>query len=389
VLATTSFRRFLCLFGLSCLTVQFGAAAVSASEAPEQKRLLALLVIDTNSNLAESVACDLHTMECLLRNNIPEGRLEVKILKKDEVTREKILDHYKKLDVKPTDALLFFYAGHGATDPDLGHCLVLQHSNDKQERKYRLLARRELRDVMQEKQPGLVVILTDCCSNIVRLKESKRPVSEFVTPKVVTPVVRNLLFQHRGIVDISASTNEPSWGDDRQGGLFTRSLRATMESKVADLDANKDGFVTWAECFPVLSKKTNEEYLRYKSEHMRSEDGKDLAKQKEQLPRVYRLLPDAPLGKQGSWAVVSLTNRTKDPVSFKYRWAGNTEWTEEMLPKGEKTTISLPLAGGAGQVPVLELLEKSEKQSQKLEAKRWEGTGHPGFNQGMKYSFKP
>jgi hypothetical protein len=376
------------LLGLCCLAGQAGAQADAASQAPEHRRLLALLVIDTNSNLAESVACDLHTMEGLLRNNIPEGRLEVKVLKKDDVTREKILDHYRKLEVKPTDALLFFYAGHGATDPELGHCFVLQHNNDKPERKYKVLSRRELRDVMQEKQAGLVVILTDCCSNIVRLKESKRPVTEFNPPREINPVARNLFFQHRGIVDITASTNEASWGDDVRGGLFTRSLRAGIEGKVADIDANKDGFVTWAEFFPVLVKKTNDEYLRYKSDHIRSEEGKDLAKQKEQVPRLYRLLPDAPLGKLGTWAVISLTNKTRDSVSFKYRWAGSTDWSEEVLPKGEKTTISLPIASG-GQVPLLELLEKTAKQSEKLEAKRWEGNGTPGFNQGMKYSFKP
>src|SRR5262249_40558594 len=157
-------------------------------------------------------------------------------------TPDKILGYYRALRTNGTETLLFFYAGHGATDDKVGHYLQLQNGRYN-------LARHGLRRAMQEKQPGLAVILTDCCSNFHPLRARSAPESgsegrgeDERGPRETSPVVRNLLFQQRGLVDLTASDNEPSWGDAEQGGIFTRTLAALMTGKPAELDRNKDGF---------------------------------------------------------------------------------------------------------------------------------------------------
>src|SRR5947207_4321060 len=92
------------------------APAARADDAPELKRLRALIVVDTKSNLAESVHEDGERVEKLLHDNVPANRYTLKVLKGDDVSEAKILDFYKNLKTGPDEALFFFYAGHGAYD---------------------------------------------------------------------------------------------------------------------------------------------------------------------------------------------------------------------------------------------------------------------------------
>ena len=119
------------------------------------------------------------------------------------LTEAKILDYYKNLKTGPDEALLFFYAGHGAYD------------NAKKEPVFELkrgdkvigILRRTVVQAMEAKGAGLTVILSDCCSSPVKLAQlqfvSRAPAR---TPYVaLNPNVRALFFQHRGTVDVTVA----------------------------------------------------------------------------------------------------------------------------------------------------------------------------------------
>src|SRR4051794_35077849 len=145
------------------------APVARADDVPELKRLRALIVIDTKSNLAESVHEDGERIEKLLHDNIPRSRYTLKVLKGDDVSEAKILDFYKTLKTGPDEALFFFYAGHGAYD------------NAKKEPVFELkradkvigVLRRTVVQAMEAKGAGLNVILSDCCSSPVKLEQLK------------------------------------------------------------------------------------------------------------------------------------------------------------------------------------------------------------------------
>jgi hypothetical protein len=235
---------------LSCLgaVVLLTAAALAcpnpaAAQGQELKKLNVLLVIDTASNLGPSVRADLETMHSLLKQ-LPKNKVEETVLQGADATPARVLDYFKRLQTGSDEAVLCYYSGHGATDPDQGHVLALKAG---------FLSRKRLREAMDAKQPGLSVLLTDCCSNEVKLPPVQAEVMEIRKDKPM----RDLFLRARGVVDITAATNTPSWGDNIQGGVFTRSLySAVMNSNWSELDADHDGFVSWQEFFPRLQRET-------------------------------------------------------------------------------------------------------------------------------------
>src|SRR5262249_1990844 len=188
----------------------------AAAQGPELKKLHALLVIDTASNLGDSVQKDLNTVRDLL-NQLPRGRVETTVLQGADATPDRVLDYFKRLAIGSDEAMLCYYSGHGATDPDRGHVLAMNAG---------YLSRTRLREAMDRKQAGLSVLLTDCCSNKVKLP----PVQPEVMAMQNEKPMRDLFLRARGVVDITAATNSPSWGGNLKGGVFTRALWSAVMS---------------------------------------------------------------------------------------------------------------------------------------------------------------
>ena len=230
------------------LSAVLGWTAASATPPSELRKVHALLVVDTLSGLGESVKVDGERIDRLLSNMLPKDRAEIGVLTGKDVNANAILSYFRGLKVGRDDALFFYYAGHGATDPQKGHFLALQELGTKP------LLRADLRRAMQEHQPGLVVIMTDCCST--RFTLPARPAGSTwtrETPHRFEPVLRCLLYQSRGLVDITAASGNASFGDDHEGGIFTRSFAKLVEDGIATSDADRDGFVSWPEFFSSCS----------------------------------------------------------------------------------------------------------------------------------------
>ena len=234
-------------FGLSSMA----GTAVTAGPAPELRKVHALLVIDTLSGLGGSVEMDGERLERLLRDNLPPDRADIRVLTGKDVEADGILTYYRDLKVASDDALFFYYAGHGATDSTKGHFLAFH------ELKVKPLLRADLLQSMQQHRPGLIVIMTDCCSNRFKLPGKLRRVyEEEGTAKTLQPVLRCLLFQSRGVVDITAASGDVAFGDDHDGGIFTRSFDKLVRTEISILDVDHDGFVSWQEFFPRLQTET-------------------------------------------------------------------------------------------------------------------------------------
>ena len=101
-------------------------------------------------------------------------------------------------------------------------------------------------------KPGAVVMITDCCSTPVKLPFKNRRVWSATRPAALSPVFRDLFFRTRGTASITAATGNASWGDDDNGGIFTRSLCDMLRKKHREMDTNRDGFLSWREFFPLI-----------------------------------------------------------------------------------------------------------------------------------------
>src|SRR5262245_38770565 len=104
------FRHPLLALALVLPALTGGRAAAAPAEL---KKVHALLVFDTVSDLRDQLLKDEKRVARLLRNNLPHNQVEVKTLRGRDATREKVLAYYRSVPVKPEEGLLFFYGGHG------------------------------------------------------------------------------------------------------------------------------------------------------------------------------------------------------------------------------------------------------------------------------------
>jgi hypothetical protein len=292
----------LCLGAAACgLAVAERAPAQADAKLPDPK-LYALLVFDTDSTLKPFLDGNRARLEQVLDQTFKTrpNNFEKKVLAADAVTRRGVLEYYQKElagKVKSEDTLLFYYAGHGATIGERGHCLTMFHDGAGP-----YLARKELLDAMKDLKARHVVVLTDCCSADIRGVFGK----EERLPEASWPVIDCLLFQHRGVTDVNAcQQNAFSWFSntgDEAGGAFTLALAPLLCTRKEDFKSvfgAEDGFVTWAQFVRPLQRLTNQKYLALRTEFLKlppselSDEQKqtqDLARnQKEQTPQVLSL----------------------------------------------------------------------------------------------------
>lgn len=264
-----------------------GTARAQKKEAQLEK-IHVLLVIDTESDLTESVLKDKENMEELFRNNVPKNRYTIAVLEGKDVTPGNVVEYFRDLKIGPNEGLVFYYSGHAATWKD--HTLVFGH-NKKTRVLGRKLRRQQLINAMRLKEPALMVVLTDCCSDPQADEKRTGPglTAGAPAPMEVTeisPLFRSLFFQHRGIVDITAATLDTSLGWDSLGGAFTIVLGNLLRKGPAYFKPADREFVTWKEFFIPLRDETNsivEQYANAK----KAKGEKPL--QEKQVPKAFQL----------------------------------------------------------------------------------------------------
>jgi hypothetical protein len=335
------------------------------AQAPELQKVHILMVFDTNAKeLAKSLGIDKRRMITLWKETIPQDRRTIKLLEGEEATKEQILNYYKNLQVGRNEGVVFYYAGHGATDKE-----TRKHFFDL--KKGPPLLREDLTSVMGSKKAELVLLLTDCCSSPQEFKEDdklfeERAVGKIKTTDRVHPTVRCLLFQARGTVDITAATDNASWSDNLQGGIFTRSIHRMMKTPIDVLDANKDRFISWREFYPQLSNETQSLFGSWRKEMISRGEKVD---ERKQVPHAFKL------GKL--FAVVGIENLTKKTLEYSCRWPDEEGWTKVKLSPGDRKVHAVQLKETDSALPALEAKFTFKQDAVKLASREYSGSSEP------------
>src|SRR5205823_6528277 len=97
-----------------------------AGRSHAQGRIDVLIVCDTDTKL-QGIERDARAMRAVFEAGIQDPRLlSITTFTGALVSPAQVFDYYRKVQVGPNDALVFFYTGHGATDPTRGHCLTTE-----------------------------------------------------------------------------------------------------------------------------------------------------------------------------------------------------------------------------------------------------------------------
>ncbi len=162
----SSLRRLLALILLLALLGPQSAWG----QAPEASRVRLLIAVDTDDQMGATWGLDGENMKTVLAAIVQkqglQGRMSIEMFSGQQVTPENILAYYANLQVEPTEALVFYYSGHGGYHLTKGHYLALTRGK---------LYRAALLAAMKKQNPRLVVILTDCCANLAGGARSEEP----------------------------------------------------------------------------------------------------------------------------------------------------------------------------------------------------------------------
>ncbi len=179
-------------------------------------KIFLLIVADTNDGkIGKSVKADVRNLTVTFMGHVPKKQLNMKVLSGRNVTKQKILNTIKQFHAKSSDAMVFFWSGHGAYD-QRGHFFKMPNG----ERLYRSTVVKTVR----KQGAGMDAVLSDCCNKFVSLKEV--PVAfEPHWPKQISPLFNSLFLKTRGLVDMNgASEGEFGFGDPNDGGTFIKPL---------------------------------------------------------------------------------------------------------------------------------------------------------------------
>jgi uncharacterized protein (TIGR03000 family) len=200
----------------------------------------ALLITDTwAATTGQSVRVDLTNSRRILQNGLP-GRLNLAILRDDDVKSDNIFAILDGFAVAPQDTLLCYYSGHGDVVDGNRHRFTLSTGED--------VPRADVLLAMREKKARLTVLLSDCCSFTVPTlrKEAERLVSP-------APVLEALLLGYRGVVDVNSCRLGERAVFGNGGGLFTAALCDYCNSP------HPAGVpITWSGAFAEVANSTTE-----------------------------------------------------------------------------------------------------------------------------------
>lgn len=268
----------------------FAIVAISppVARAQNEGRVFALLAVDTDSHIA-GIEDDGKGMTAVLQQGFGKTQiLNLRVISKEDVRPDVIVNHFRDIRSGPNDVLLFYYTGHGATFEGQGHVLTTSHGN---------LLRDTLRAQMSAKRPRLCVILTDCCSSLVKRRREPPAPGAPAPPDQVSRLFQCLFLDHQGIVDVTSSSfGEISWSGQGTGGLFTRALTSAMGAEIAAVDSDKDGFVTWTELFENVRHDTQTAFREFKQTVLKQDasgvnrgERESLQRQLDQIPQAFAL----------------------------------------------------------------------------------------------------
>jgi hypothetical protein len=283
------------LAALIVATTGAGSPARAQERARELDRLHVLFVGDTadaRKGFQDGVLADRATVERAFRLRVPADRLTFTALVGADGKPDQVVDYYRNLKSGPNDGLVFYFSGHGGTFRDRTGRFV-QHTialgcNPPGGVLGRRMPRETVINAMRQKNPGLIVVLTDCCTN-----NFTREVPIIITsppppvpPTEIDPLVRFLFFEHRGIVDVTAEEKEGAMGSN-EGGYFTLTFGRLLDQEPASFKPAEKDFVTWTVFADHLKRQTSrffqEQYYR-----PQKAAGKE-PEQEDQVPRIFQV----------------------------------------------------------------------------------------------------
>lgn len=199
-------------------------SAVAALPASAAKLHVVLIGDPRETGIGLYVAADLLGMSATFTASVREQDLnlvQVDGFERPAPDEAGILNAIRNLPVRPDDAVLVYFSGHGEFTSGAGHLIKIRRGT---------LSRSRLRAAMSRHSCRLQMLVTDACS-----LQKPVPPEEFAGapagPPETLPLFRNLFFRSSGMLDINACRPGEvamTHHNPIEGSLFTSAFTALL-----------------------------------------------------------------------------------------------------------------------------------------------------------------
>ncbi|MFC1597121.1 caspase family protein [Planctomycetota bacterium] len=189
-----------------------------------------------------------------------------------------VLDKIATLTVRPDDALVVYYSGHGAYNEKLGHFFSVAGGNE-------VLTRSSVVEAIHRKSPRLGVLISDCCYSYFPVERYTPSVYQTRSDET-SPLFHRLFFETKGFADITSSKEgqvSMCYQHPVAGSLFTGALRQVLGD-------HRQRRLSWGEVFDKVKPLTARSFSELFPEGIEvPERGFQTGLQRTQTPYAFSL----------------------------------------------------------------------------------------------------
>ena len=285
-----------------------GFITVSAATASAQDIHVLIASDDVDPMMGEQYEADKQKIVRLMENNVvsmlEKERLGTTISidellsSDDELTADNILGWLRRVNPGPDDVVFVYFSGHGGADIEGAKERFLRVQNVQGGNLYR----KELVKIMEGLNCRLKILITETGSSGPQGTKPRRSTNtrRFVgvsthTPLTQTDVLRQLFFEHKGFLNLTATRlGHFAIGNINDGGWFTEALiKGMLPPDLSEVDRNpQDGFVSWEEVFELTKEYLNKHYKANESNF--SPLSRESLQQRNQTTQIPEVLSDFP-----------------------------------------------------------------------------------------------
>lgn len=218
-----------------------------------------LIGLTADQTIGESIKVNLRRLGSVLTDTPGIQPNDIRYLAGPNLSAQSVMDFIRQTEVRESEALFCYYAGHGAFDPQLagpddpsgGHYFQIPNGD---------LARRDVANQLLDKRARLTVLITDTC-NVQAQFQQRAPQNAPAFGEGIKQIgnqgLARLLFGHVGFVDVSGtSRGQYGWSSPDIGGWFTDALVQSFESNQVRNNPN----VTWNNVMQLSGPRTEAIY---------------------------------------------------------------------------------------------------------------------------------
>ena len=201
------------------------ALVLCASHAQAQHLHAVFVVACDDASIGKSVWVDGQNMINWIQTGLSANRYTIHVVEGEAASPKNVISKIKNLPIKREDAVLFYYSGHGAFDNQTGtHYFQFSNSSN-------VLQRSTVKNAIRSLAPRLTVMISDCCASILPLRRDDfNPESANASGgQGVTPIVSQLFFNTRGVVDITSSRPGQYSVGYPDGGVLTNAFLSVVQ----------------------------------------------------------------------------------------------------------------------------------------------------------------